>query len=310
MSVPVLHDARRPPVALVGAGRLGSALARRLHAAGYPVAAVASRTEAAARALAALLPGAEVLRPGAALPEAVRLVFCCVPDEALPSVARHLASLEHPWAATVVAHTSGALTAGVLAPLVERGAAAMSFHPVQAFPPSADPSVFEGIVIGLEGAARAVALGREVARDLGARPVELAATDKARYHLAASVASNFFVTLMALAGEVLGSIGLSRSESAALLRPLVEGTWHNLREGLPEDVLTGPIVRGDAATIERHVQALAEHLPHLLPVYAALATETVRVAVRGAHLPPEEARRLLDTLHAAVDPPPDALFDG
>lgn len=310
MSTAAPQNAQKPPVALVGAGALGSVLARRLHEAGYPVAAVVSRTEALARALAEAIPGAVATPPGAALPASVRLVICCVPDDALPDVAARLARLDHPWPATVVAHTSGVLTAGVLAPLIERGAAAMSFHPMQTFPPNAEPSVFDGIVVGVEGAAPAVAVGRQLARDLGARAVELAAEDKARYHLAASVASNFLVTLMALAGEVLGSIGLTRPEGAALMQPLVEGTLRNMRDNLPEDVLTGPIARGDAATVALHTQALAAHLPHLLPVYTALATEAVRVAVRGAHLSPEDAQRVLETLHAAVEPPSDSLFDG
>jgi predicted short-subunit dehydrogenase-like oxidoreductase (DUF2520 family) len=184
----------------------------------------------------------------------------------------------------------------------------LSFHPVQSFTASTPPDAFEGIYIGLEGDAPALDVGRQLALDLGAHPFVLTAEAKPRYHLAASMASNFFVTLMALAGEVLADIGIDRPTGAALLRPLVEGTWRNLATQLPEEALTGPIARGDLDTLLRHTEALATHLPQLTPAYAALAAETVRVAVRGGHLAPDRAQHLLDTLHGALRPYEDGLF--
>ncbi len=292
----------RPGAAIIGAGALGRALARRLAARGYRVEAVLSRTAVRARALAAQVKAPVASAALADLPSGVRLVFCCVPDDAVGAGARTLQTVRSDWSGTTVAHTSGALTAAALYPLGEQGAALLSFHPLQTFTPASLPDVFEGIYVVLEGDAEAVALGVRVADDLGARSFTLAPEAKMRYHLAASMASNFFVTLMALVGEVLADAGIDRRQGAALMQPLVEGTWRNLARRLPEDALTGPIARGDRRTVAAHLDALADHLPHLIPVYAALGAEAVRVAVRSGQLAPDDAQRVLDTLHTALEP--------
>lgn len=291
----------KPGVALIGAGALAEALARRLAACGYGVEAVLSRTAARAQALAALVKAPVASASLGDLPDRVRLVFCCVPDDAIGAVARALSAARPDWSGTTVAHTSGALTAAALYPLGEQGASLLSFHPLQTFTPASPPGVFEDIYVVLEGEAGAVALGARVADDLGARSMTLAPEAKMRYHLAASMASNFFVTLMALVGEVLADAGIDRRQGAALMQPLVEGTWRNLARRLPEDALTGPIARGDHRTVAAHLDALAAHLPHLIPVYAALGVEAVRVAVRSGRLAPDDAEQVLDALHAALE---------
>ncbi|MEM1094332.1 MAG: Rossmann-like and DUF2520 domain-containing protein [Bacteroidota bacterium] len=291
----------QPATTLIGAGALGQVLGRGMHNAGYPIAAVISRTLLPAQLLADEVTGfaSDHLLD---LPAATRLVVCCVPDDALDQVADHLAMLPHEWARTTVLHTSGARTSEVWAPLQRKGAATMSFHPMQTFAPG-QPSTFKGVYFGIEGDAAACEVGETLAVALGGLPVRLATEAKARYHLAASMASNFTVTLMALVSEVLADTGLDRPTSAALVRPLVQQTWTNLNQALPEDVLTGPIARGDVDTLGLHLDALGTYLPHLLPAYAALAAETVRVAVRGSHLSPLDAQRLLDRIHASLHPP-------
>jgi predicted short-subunit dehydrogenase-like oxidoreductase (DUF2520 family) len=291
----------RPSVAIIGAGALGTVLARRLAERGYDVAAVFSRTEATARRLAEQVGAPMAGTDLADLPPEIRLVFCCVPDDAIAAVARRLATAQSAWSGRIVAHTSGALTASILAPLKEQGAAVLSFHPLQTFQVESAPGVLQDIYIGVEGDTEAVDQGRRLARDLGARPVTLTAEAKMRYHLAAAVASNYTVTLMALVNEVLASVGLSRQKSLALVRPLVEGTWQNLQRHLPEDALTGPIARGDRATVQGHLDALTGHLSHLIPAYVVLGAETVRVAVRGGMLDADAAQDVLDVLQAALD---------
>ena len=298
-----------PRVAIIGAGALGTALARRLATCGYPVEAIFSRDARRARALAEAVEAPVVSDdPGRDLPPAVTLVFGCVPDGAIGPLARTLRRARPDWAGTTVAHTSGALTAAALYGLGEQGAALLSFHPLQSFTPATPPGAFEGIYVGLEGDAPAVRLGAHVARAIGAHPLRLTPEAKARYHLAASMASNFFVTLMTLAGEVLADAGIDRQRGAAMLRPLVETTWRQMQQGLPEEALTGPIARGDRHTVQLHLDALATHLPHLTPLYAALGAETVRAATRRQRLDPGDARRLLDALHAALDGYDDAAY--
>ncbi len=306
-----IMSVQQPVVAIIGAGAVGRALGRALRTAGYPIAAVLSRDPASARELAAHLEAPVASAALEDLPGTVRLVFCCVPDDALSGLAEKLALVPHDWPRTVVAHTSGALPARVLEPVGRRGALLLSFHPVQSFPRQDPTPSLAGIAIGLEGDPEAVALGREVARALGARPVELSAETKPRYHLAAVLASNGLGALMAMAGEVLASIGLARTEAHHLLLPLVQGTLRNLEQWLPEEALTGPAVRGDLGPITQHLETLQQHLPHLLPVYVALTTEMIRVGVRSGRLAPDRATALLDRLQEALDTqsdiPPEPL---
>ncbi|CAM3202270.1 Rossmann-like and DUF2520 domain-containing protein [Rhodothermus bifroesti] len=288
-------------VAVLGAGAVGRSLAWALRQAGYAIAAVISRRLESAQALAAQV-GAPVASTALEdLPADVPLVFCCVPDDKLPLLAQQLAHLPRNWSTTVVAHTSGALPAHILAPLAERGASLLSFHPLQAFPKTGSLVSLQHVYVGLEGDPKAMALGYEVVHALGAYPIELTAEAKARYHLAAVLVSNGLGALLAMAGEVLATIGVSRQQSRDLLLPLLRGTLENMRASLPEEALTGPAVRGDLQPIQQHLEALKAHLPHLLPVYAALTTEMIRAGVRVGRLDPKQAALVLDMLRAALD---------
>jgi predicted short-subunit dehydrogenase-like oxidoreductase (DUF2520 family) len=272
---------------------------------GHRVEAVLSRTAASARALADRVGAPVASASGEALPPSVRLVWICVPDDAIGTVAEALAEVDHPWPDTTVAHTSGAKSAAVLSPLEQAGAAPLSFHPMQTFAEDTPPEAFSGIVVGLQGGPAAVEKGGTVARTLGAQPVRLSAHDKARYHAAAALASNGLVALMAAVKELLPlpQEAPSAPVDHAGVAPLVARTWENLQGGAPEEALTGPVARGDEETVRAHLQALRDETPHLLPLYAALSTEMVRVAVRGEHLSPSQAKRLRARLRTAVDIP-------
>jgi predicted short-subunit dehydrogenase-like oxidoreductase (DUF2520 family) len=297
------------PVAVVGAGAVGTALARRLAGQGIPVRAVLSRDAADAQALAERVGASVASEAWTDLPEAVRVVFLCVPDDALPNVARALAGVAHPWARTIVGHTSGAHPAAVLAPLAEAGAATLSFHPLQTFTPNTPPGAFADIAIGIEGDPEAVAVGTALARALGARPVELSGRGKALYHCAAALASNGLVALMAVVEELLAAADVEEEEAsaAALMAPLVEQTWANLTSAPPEGVLTGPVARGDRDTVAAHLEALREEAPHLLPLYATLSTEMARVAVRGGTAEAATAEELLQMLRRTLQSSSDDM---
>lgn len=285
-------------IALVGAGAVGAALAHRLTAGGVAVEAVVSRTVARAREVADAV-GAPIASDALEdLPRAIRTVILCVPDAAIAPVADHLSRLPRDWSGCLAVHTAGALSSAVLAPLAGRGARTLSFHPLQAFTRASGPEAFDGIYAGIEGDEAALRAGKMLAAVLGVTPVVFTPDEKLRCHLAASIASNFLVTLMAMAGQVLETTGLDAPTGAALLRPLVEGTWRNLEGRLPGEALTGPVVRGDAGTVRNHLQALDRHAPELLEAYRTLARETVRVAVRSGRLAQESAELLRERLEA------------
>jgi predicted short-subunit dehydrogenase-like oxidoreductase (DUF2520 family) len=150
---------------------------------------------------------------------------------------------------------------------------AFSLHPLMAV--TEVGKSLEGAGAAVAGSTpRALALARALAEKLGMRPVSVADVDRVAYHAAASMASNFLVTLQAAAEEVAGTAGVSRELLVALVRATVEN-WAALG---PERALTGPIARGDEATVERQRDAIVERAPELLELFDALAAATRRLA--------------------------------
>ncbi len=131
-------------------------------------------------------------------------------------------------------------------------------HPLQTIvEPELAPDRLKGAWAAVEGMPRAVEAGEQIARDLGMRPFRIATTAKAIYHAGAVFASNYLVVVEAVAQRLLRHAGLSDADAWAALRPLVEGTLENLSRLEPREALTGPVVRGDTATLIRHIESLA-----------------------------------------------------
>jgi predicted short-subunit dehydrogenase-like oxidoreductase (DUF2520 family) len=255
-----LPDLTRLRCAIVGPGRLGRALAVALREAGLDVDGPHGRGWAPAAGRPAS--GA---RAGAAGAGAVDVVLLCVPDEAIPLAAAAIPP------GPLVGHCSGSRTLAALAPH-----AGFSLHPLMSVP-AEGPARLAGAFAAVAGATpRAQAVATALAYRLGLAPVAVADCDRAAYHAAASIASNFLVTLEAAAERLAASAGVER----AALVPLVRATVENWATLGPERALTGPLVRGDEATVERQRAALAERTPELVELFDALA-EATRALARG-----------------------------
>jgi len=184
------------------------------------------------------------------------IVLLCVPDAAIPDVSRGLAP-GRAW----VGHVSGATTLTALEPHERR----FSLHPLQTFDRSGDPTQFEGAWAAITGEdGEALAVARELAETLGLQPFELAESDRTLYHAGAVFASNYLVTLQRAAVRL--------GVPAEGLVPLMRGT---IEHGFD---LTGPIARGDWATVEAHKQAIRAKHPELENLYDTLAGATVLLA--------------------------------
>lgn len=241
--------ALRAPV-IIGRGRVGRSLAAALLAGGVH-AELRGRDEATG--------GLEG-----------RLVLLCVPDAAIAEVAGRIgASGESP---ALAGHVSGATGLEVLAAAGAEGT--FSLHPLQTIPDGeTDLTGCPAAIAGDREESRATA--SELARRAGMEPFEVAEADRATYHAAASIASNFLVTIEQTAAELLGSIAVENPRE--VLEPLVRRSLDNwLARG--DRALTGPIVRGDEATVEAHRRALQASDPALLGFYDALATRTREIA--------------------------------
>ena len=268
----------KPSIAIIGAGKVGSALGILLQGRGYPVTAVAGLDWQAAEQLADSL-HCPVLSNQEAAARA-ELVFITIPDRNIASVATEIAGAGVLRPGQIVAHTSGACPAGELKGVHETGALAVSVHPLQSFAEvQAAIENLPGSYFALEGDANALPLAKQVVEDLDSKWFIISAADKPLYHAAACIASNYMVALMHFATDIYAKFGLAPQEAFTALYPLVQGTVANIAKVGPTQALTGPVARGDSTTIAGHIKALQEHDPQLLKLYGTLGQYTIKVAL-------------------------------
>lgn len=282
-------------IGFIGAGAVASALAGAFTEAGLPVVAIASRNRDRAAALAAKLAGAIAATGPQAVVDRAELVFLAVPDDAIGAVCERLR-----WRpGTNAVHCSGALSLDVLATARDAGADTGSCHPLQTLTGAeGDAGRLAGCVFGIEADEPLRSTLQEIVRRIGGEPLVLEADDKPLYHAAAVLISNYVVTLAAAAADLWSTFGLDRASALNALLPLLRGTAENLGErGLPL-ALTGPIARGDAATVQRHLDVLAAQRPETEMLYRELGLATVPLAQERRGPDDPAMRALLEILGA------------
>lgn len=280
-------------LAIIGAGRTGTALGLLLSRSGWNVSAVASRRPAHARRLARRChAGLATTRPE----EAARhceVVLIAVPDRDIAEVARRLALAPPAPFRRIALHTSGATGLRALAPLARRGWSVGRFHPLTAFrggPPRL--SDLRGTTFGVGGDSRALGVGRSLATSLGGLALHVPERHRTRYHLAACLASNYVVTLAAEAARLLEGAGLPRRRALLCLMPLMKATLGNLDAvGVPR-ALTGPVSRADLETLAGHAELLAREAPSLARLHRDLVRRTARLALEAGYIDEAGARRI------------------
>jgi predicted short-subunit dehydrogenase-like oxidoreductase (DUF2520 family) len=266
-----------PTVSIVGAGRVGTTLGKRLRKRGWQIGAVVTRSpltsRAAVRAIGAGQPRAGLARGVLA----ADVIFLAVPDDALAAVAARLARIgRSEWSGKVVLHTSGALDSSVLARLARLGAATGSLHPMQTFGGGIIPRL-GGVTIAIEGTARALGVARSIAKTLGGVPIVIAGRNKPIYHAAAVLAAGSGFPLIEIAVEMLVSIGFSRHRALKTLLPLTRQMLDNVERIGSRAAWTGPLSRGDYATMAKHIRALRAYPREVRQAYVALALLAGRI---------------------------------
>jgi predicted short-subunit dehydrogenase-like oxidoreductase (DUF2520 family) len=244
-----------PPICLIGRGRVGGALQAAAERAGLRC-RLAGRDDALSAAREA------------------EIALLCVPDAEIPGACEALAEATPPL--RFVGHVSGAGTLGALAAASAAGASAFSIPPLQTVPDAG--ASLQGAPAAVAGSdAGAIEIATRLASRLGLSPFAVPEQARAAYHAAASIASNFLVTLTESAAELLAAAGIE--DGRELLAPLVLRSAANWAER-GGSALTGPIARGDETTVARHRFALAEFDPDLIPLYEAMAERTRELAER------------------------------
>lgn len=248
---PTLQTPRRTvaTAAVVGRGRLGRVTARALGAAGVRVVGDGARGPVAERA---------------------DVVLLCVPDAEIAGVAAALRGTGE-W----VGHMSGATR-------LDDAGVDFGLHPLQTFLGTEGPEAFHGVGCAIAGSSpAALEVARQLATRLGAHPFPLDDDKRAGYHAAASIASNFTVTLLDAAERVAATAGLEPAEARRVLAPLVRSAVENWAAHGPEAALTGPVARGDVQTVARQRDAISSDAPELLALFDVLCASTRDLAQRG-----------------------------
>jgi predicted short-subunit dehydrogenase-like oxidoreductase (DUF2520 family) len=246
----------KPSLTIIGAGRLGTAMAIALSSLGYPIQSLVSRHRARLKQAARLLDDKVPLLALEELQQVGQLVLITTPDDQLSSVTNQLCTLGVNKR-RVALHTSGALSSKILSPLANRGWRVGSIHPlVSVSEPKAGAKALISAFWCLEGDRHAVQQARSIVKDLRGHSFSIESSAKPLYHAAAVMSSGNIVALFDTALDMLERSGLKRDAAHEVLIPLLQSTMANLSTSSPAKALTGTFSRGDVATVQRHLKAL------------------------------------------------------
>jgi predicted short-subunit dehydrogenase-like oxidoreductase (DUF2520 family) len=264
------EQSAKPLIAIVGAGNLASALAAFLRQAGYGIEQIISRSQPASR-LRAKRVAREVDSIAVVINRATiqaDVIWFCVPDAAVASAASSLTNAAD-WKGKIALHSSGALTSDELKVLRDRGAAVASVHPLMTFVRGSRPSLV-GVPFAMEGDRKALRLARSVVSDLGGLSFPIKKEQKEAYHAWGMFASPLLTALLAVTERVAAAAGVQRKSARERMLPILRQTLSNYaRLGAPAS-FSGPIARGDAATIKKHLEVL-NRVSGAREIYLALA---------------------------------------
>lgn len=280
-------------VGVVGAGRVGATLGAALARAGHEIVAASGVSEQSIARAERFLPGVPLLPADEVVAES-EFVLLAVPDDVLRQLVSGLAATDAWQPGQVVAHTSGAQGIGVLDPAAARGVLALALHPVMTFtgrPEDLDRLL--GATFGVTAPDDMRPVAESLVVEMGGEPVWVPESARPLYHASLTIASNHLVTLVNDALGLLAGAGVD--EPGRLAAPLLSASLDNVLR-LGDAALTGPVVRGDVATVAAHVATLTREAPEVLASYRAMARRTAERARDSGRLAAERAAEILAVL--------------
>lgn len=280
-------------IGVVGTGRVGAVLGAALRRAGHQVVAASAVSDVSRLRAEALLPGVPITDvPGVI--EGADLVVLAVPDDALPGLVEGLAQTGHVRSGQFWLHPAGRYGTEVLDPVTRLGALPLAVHPIMSFTgTSVDLARLADCPFGVSAPEPLRPVAEALVVEMGGDPIWVPPEQRVLYHAALAYGSNYLITLVAQAVELLALAGIEHPQR--LIAPLLGASLDNaLRLG--DQALTGPVARGDAASVAAHLQAIAEVSPDAADGYRAMARVTAGRAVAAGLLPPQRAEALLDVL--------------
>jgi predicted short-subunit dehydrogenase-like oxidoreductase (DUF2520 family) len=281
-------------IGIVGAGRVGAAFGAALARAGHSITGASGRSDAAIARIASRLPGT-LHRRAEDVVRAADLVIFAVPDDHLAPLIAHLGESGAFRPGMIVAHTSGSHGIGILHPATARGALPLALHPAMTFTGGPDDveRLMSGISFGVTAPDELKPLATQLVAELGGIPEWIPESRRALYHAALAHGANHLVTLVNEAMDRLRDAGVVHPER--VLSPLLHAALDNTLD-MGDAALTGPVARGDAGTIAKHLDTLADIAPDSVPTYLALARRTADRAIASGRLAATDAESLLGVL--------------
>ncbi|MDQ2748745.1 MAG: DUF2520 domain-containing protein [Pseudonocardiales bacterium] len=280
-------------VGVVGAGRVGAALGAALARAGHPVVAASAVSVESRRRADRFLPDVPILAPDEVV-AAADFVLLAVPDDALRSLVAGLAATGAWQEGQLVAHTSGAQGIGVLDAASARGVLPLALHPVMTFTGRAeDLERITGATFGVTAPEELRAVAESLVVEMGGEPVWVPELARPLYHAALTIGSNHLVTLVNDALDLLDVAGVE--QPARLLAPLLSAALDNVLR-LGDSALTGPVSRGDVATLAIHLRTVGAQAPDVLPSYLAMARRAAQRSHATGRLSDAQLAAVIETL--------------
>ena len=287
-------------IAVIGAGRVGTALALKLKSHGQQIVTVINRTTSSGKKAADNLGAVMYSTQLRNIPGDTELIIIATPAQAIPAIVRQLSSLPHlKFRKLFVVHTSGAHSAKILAPLSRKGSHIASIHPIQTFPANQPNNErlksLKNIYYGIDAPQKSLREAKSLVKLLGGKHVIIKEEMRPLYHALCVFSSGYIVQLIAAIDELSRKLKFPEPWHV-ITGPLMVTAMQNAIDTTPQDALTGPILRGDTTTITLHMKALKKHLPGLILLYTSLGENTARTAMKNKSIDKKTYAKLITLL--------------
>jgi predicted short-subunit dehydrogenase-like oxidoreductase (DUF2520 family) len=285
-------DLHRRHIAIIGAGVVGTTLGVALSRCGYAVSGVADINAEAAQRAAKRIGTPACSTDAIEISKGSNCILITTPDDAIASTCEAIASGGGFMKGDIVLHCSGALNSDALNPARDFGASVASVHPIGVFADVEDSlKQLSHLAFSLEGQAEAVGEAEAMVKALGGHPFRVTPEQKVLIHIAACLTANYAVTLTNISVQLLHRSHIPVEKAVHVLTPLLQGAVTAIEEkGIPK-ALTGPIARGDTATIQRHIETVRPD-KELAEIYALLGMSTIPVALEKGSIDERTAMNL------------------
>ena len=298
-----MRTANKKTVSIIGAGRVGSTLTMLLFRAGYRIVSVISRHQTSARKLARLVQCPQYSISLSDVHPATRIICIAVPEENILGIAEEISKSVHiDFSKLAVFHTSGSLSSDALLPLRKKMALTFSLHPIQSFSKSSSLArqldQMQQCVYGFEGEKAAIPIARQLVKSLQGVFVTIPKEEKFLYHIASVFASNYSVALLGVVDDVVKRIG--GELTLAHFKPLVRTSIENAFQQTPVQALTGPIARGNFASVKNQLQKLQNIDPSLAVLYQNIGLQALKMAETRNSMKPKIAKQIRQILESSI----------